>query len=257
MNRLVVSYPERTIVDAVLLLHHPADRKFARGLAARVAALGAVVWLDAGGRWAGDPLAVRVRAAVAAGARGSLAIVSGDSLRSPWMKELASAGPSRDRVLPVVIGPGELPGWMAEGPWADFRDPQAFDAAVADLAGMLDLPAGGGSGIAIEWTDDGPGIFDAGVVVLPPEGRALLESWAASLPGLIAQQRESGVQAEEIGPAASLLAVTRAFGSAYGRVPSPLELAAGTSELARKFNLLYLFFLAIYPHARAAGEQGA
>lgn len=236
---------------SVLLLHHPSDREFARGLAARVAASGAVVWLDAGERSVGDPLAVSVRAAVAAAARWSLAIVSSNSVRSPWMDELESAGgsTSRDRVLPVVIDPCELPGWMTNGRWADFRDPEPFDAAVDDLIGMLDLPAGRGSGIAIEWTDDGPGIFNAGVAVPPPEGRVLLESWAASLPGLIVRQRESGVPAEEIGPAASLLAVTRAFGDAYGRVPSPLELAAGTSELARTFNLAYAFFDLVLEHA--------
>jgi hypothetical protein len=47
----------------------------------------------------------------------------------------------------------------------------------------------------------------------------------------------------------NVLAVTRAFGDRYGRVPAPLELATGTSELARKFDVRYVFFELLYAHA--------
>ena len=96
------------------------------------------------------------------------------------------------------------------------------------------------------------GIFARGVNIPPTEGQALLDSWRASLPDLVARQKESGRAAEDAGSAANLLAATRAFGDRYGRVPAPLELAAGTSELARTFDVLYVFLELLYGHAAPA-----
>ncbi|HEV3051670.1 MAG TPA: TIR domain-containing protein [Longimicrobium sp.] len=229
---------------AHLLAHDAADQEFARRLAARLADAGAVVWLGQGGRETGEPLGAELRGSVAA-AGPSLVVVSKSSVASDWLNALAL-----DRAtVPVAIDACELPGALADAAVADFRDPDRFEAAVEGLIERLDLPAGARSGVAIEWTDAGPGIFARGVDIPPSEGRALLDSWRALLPDLVARQKESGPGAEEVGPAANLLAVTRAFGDRYGRVPAPLELAAGTSELARKFDVLYVFFNLLYEHA--------
>jgi hypothetical protein len=234
-------------MKALLLIHAPADREFARRLVARLADAGAVVWLDAGGRDIGEPLGAELRRAVAA-AGPALAVVSSSSVASNWLTSLAS----ETATVPVAIDACELPGILAGASVADFRDPARFDAAVEGLLARLDLPAAARSGVAIEWTDAGPGIFARGVDIPSAEGRALLDSWRASLPDLVARQKESDLGAEDAGPAANLLALTRAFGDRYGRVPAPLELAAGTSELARKFDVLYVFFDLLYVYAAPA-----
>lgn len=231
-------------MKANLLIHDPADRQFARRLAARLADTGAVVWLEQGGREIEDPLGAALRGAVAA-AGPALAVVSSSSVASNRLHALAPDAAT----VPVAIDACELQGVLADAAVADFRDPDRFDAPVEGLIERLDLPAGARSGVAIEWTDAGPGIFARGVDIPPSEGRALLDSWRASLPDLVARQKESGGGAEEVCAAANLLAVTRAFGDRYGRVPAPLELAAGTSELARTFDVLYVFFELLYGYA--------
>jgi hypothetical protein len=241
------------MMKAFLLLHDPADREFARRLAARLADAGAVVWLDRGGSEIGEPLGAKLRAAVAA-AGPALAVLSRNSAHAGWLDPPLSDPPPAARsrtTVPVVIDAGERPAGL-DAAVADFRDPDGFDEAVEGLLARLDLPAATRSGVAIGWTDAGPRMFARGVVIPPAEGRALLDSWRASLPDLVAGQRESGRAAEDAGAAANLLAVTRAFGDRYGRVPAPLELAAGTSDLARKFDVLYGFFELLYEHAAPA-----
>jgi hypothetical protein len=228
-------------MKAHLLIHAPADREFARRLAARLADAGAVVWLEQGGGRIGEPLGAELRAAVAGPA---LAVVSGSSVASNWLDALAPD----PATVPVAIDACDLPAALADAA-VDFRGPDRFDAAAEEVLGRLDLPAGAGSGVAIEWTDEGPGIFARGVVIPPREGRALLDSWRAALPDSVAGQEESGRAADDVAPAANLLAVTRAFGDRYGRVPAPLELAVGRSELARTFDVLCVFFELLYEHA--------
>jgi hypothetical protein len=237
---------------AVLLTHHPRDVQFARRLAERLADAAAAVWLDPARRVIGDSLAGTIGAAVVQAAD-AVPIVSGDSIGSPWMDRL-SIEPSRANLVLAVRGDCALPGSLADVRRVDFRDAERFDTSADALLAALGLSHGHGSGVAVEWMQEGPAIFARGVFIAPGEGRALLDAWKLALPEHVARERTRGLAPDQVGPAAALSALASAFAATGDRVPGPLELAAGTSEAARTFNLLYLFFLAIYPHAGAAGE---
>jgi hypothetical protein len=238
---------------AVLLTHHLVDGQFARRLAERLADAAAAVWLDSARRVMGDSLAGTIGAAVVQAAD-AVPIVSGDSLGSPWMDWLR-AEPVRPNLVLAVRGDCALPGWLADARRAEFRDAEPFDTSADALLATLGL--GHGAGVAVEWMGEGPAIFARGVFIAPGEGRALLDAWTRALPEHVARERTRGGAPDEVGPAAALGALASAFVAIGGRVPGPLELAAGTLEASRTFNLLYLFFLAIYPHAGAAWESRA
>lgn len=243
----------------IVLTHDAADRPFVRRLAERLAESAAVVWLDEARSEVGDSLAdaageAVIRADVAA------AVVSRSSTRSAWVQKLASAGAAASpAVVPVVVDDCEVPGALAGRPCADFRDPEGFDTSVARLAATLELEAGrgvGGSGAAVEWTGQEPRLFGRGIVIPPSEVKAVMDGWRELLPEALARERERGTPPEEAGPAAILAAVTGAFTRAYGRAPGLLELAAGSSELSRKFDVLYLFFEAMYGYCGGACGPG-
>jgi hypothetical protein len=242
-------------VRAVLLTHHPVDGQFARRLAARLADAAAAIWLDPARRVMGDSLAGTIGAAVAQAAD-AVPVLSGDSLGSPWMDRVR-AEPPRSNLVLAVRGDCALPGSLADSRRAEFRDAERFEASADALLATLGLSHGHGSGVAVEWMREGPAIFARGVFIAPGEGRALLDAWTRALPEHVARERTRGGAPDEVGPAAALGALASAFAAIGGRVPGPLELAAGTSEASRTFNLLYLFFLAIYPHAGAAWESRA
>lgn len=237
---------------AVLLTHHPLDSQFARRLAERLADAAVAVWLDPARRVIGDSLAGTMGAAVAQAAD-AVPILSGDSIGSPWMDWL-SAEPPRSNLVLAVRDDCALPGSLADARRVDFRDAERFDTSADALLAALGLSHGHGSGVAVEWMEEGPAIFARGVFIAPGEGRALLDAWTRALPEHVARERARRVVPDEVGPAAALSALASAFAATGDRVPGPLELAAGTSEAARRFNLLYLFVLAIQQHAGAVGE---
>ncbi|HKB35111.1 MAG TPA: effector-associated domain EAD1-containing protein [Gemmataceae bacterium] len=101
--------------------------------------------------------------------------------------------------------------------------------------------------VGVEWTDEGPRIFGHGVVISPTESNALLDRWNEWFWRFVDQERERpGRREEDVGSAANLLAVIRACADTYLRVPDEAEMQEGETELARKFNLFFVFIETMY-----------
>jgi hypothetical protein len=249
-------------VPSIFLSHNSADKPFVRKLAERLTESGATVWLDEAQLQIGDSLVDKISEAIHT-VDFVAAVISSNSIRSKWVKKELSLALSKEMrrdsvvVLPVVIDDCELPPTLADKLYADFRDPTKFDQSAVKLLRAMGLRLDRKdyrSGIAIEWTNEGPRIFGHGVVISPSEGNALLDRWSEWLPKFVKQEEKRGRPREEVVPAANVLAVVRACFNAYNRVPDETEMQAGTTELARKFDLLFLFFQEMFQEAASASE---
>jgi TIR domain len=254
---LIGERQSQACMPSVFLSHNSADKPFVRQLAERLTKSGATVWLDEAQLRIGDSLVDKISEAIQT-VDFVAAVISKNSARSPWVKKELSLALTKEIktkavvVLPIVIDDCELPVSLADKLYADFRDPEQFDKSSDDLLESMGLRVGRNNyrlGVAIEWTESGPRLFGHGVVISPSEGNALLDRWSEWLPKFIEQEKQRGGPPEEVGPAAHILAVIRACAETYNRVPDEEEMASGTSELARKFDLLYLFFKLMYEEA--------
>jgi hypothetical protein len=156
-------------------------------------------------------------------------------------------------VLPIVIDDCPMPGSLADKLYADFRDRKQFDKQCDLLLRSMGLNVtreNYRSGIAIEWTDEGPRVFGHGVTISPAESNALLDRWHELIWKFVEQERKRrGRNKKDVGPAANILAVLRACGDTYNRVPDEAEMKQGKSELSRKLNLLFVFIETMYAKA--------
>jgi hypothetical protein len=250
------------LAQSIFLSHSSTDKPFVRRLAERLTESGVRVWLDEAQLQVGDSLIDKISEAIR-GVDFVVAVISKHSLKSPWAKKELSLAITKEIkgqkvvVLPALIDDCEVPASLEDKVYADFRDPQQFDQAANKLLRAMGVTADRRnyrSGIAIEWTEEGARIFGHGVTISPTESNALLDRWHEWLPKFIDQESKRGRSREEAGPAAHLLAVIRACADTYNRVPSEDEMKAGTSELSRKFDLLYLFFDAMYEEAMHHGS---
>lgn len=129
---------------AIFLSYSHADSTFADMLAAHLVGAGARIWVD---RWelrVGDSIVQRVQDAVG-GADAVLVVLSPDSVESEWCKKELATGLVReleDRrvvVLPILYRDCEIPPFLRDKQYADFRDDfeRGLSATLEALAGVL------------------------------------------------------------------------------------------------------------------------
>lgn len=253
-----------TRAPKVFLSHHSGDKEFVRRLAARLAQGGVETWVDEVNLHIGDSLPDEIGPAIHA-SDFVVAVISRSSLRSKWVKKELSIALARETasgkrfVLPVMIDYCRLPAFLSDKVYADFTEPDQFDVAVARLfqaMGVSDYRQER-SGVAIEWTSEGPRIFSHSTVISATESSALLDRWSEWLPKFIEQEKKRGRAHQDVGPAAHLLAVIRACSETYNRVPDEAEVRASQTELARKFNLFYQFLDALPDASHRQGQQAS
>jgi hypothetical protein len=126
----------------VFICHSHQDKPFARRLAVAIAGNGFKVWLDEAEIRIGESLIGKIEAGIT-GATHLVAIISQDSVKSRWCQEELRMALNRQiqgrniAVLPVVVDDCELPGFLQEKRYADFRDAGKFDKSLCELTAAL------------------------------------------------------------------------------------------------------------------------
>jgi TIR domain-containing protein len=126
----------------VFICHSHEDKAFARKLAIALAGNGFKVWLDEAEIRIGESLIGKIEAAIME-ATHLVAVISGASVESRWCREELRMALSRQiqgkriAVLPVVIDDCELPGFLQEKRYADFRNKRRFKESLSELAAAL------------------------------------------------------------------------------------------------------------------------
>jgi len=123
---------------SIFLSHNYRDKPFVRTLAQDLSAMGVKVWLDEAELKVGDSLITKVSSAI--DEMQYLGVVlSPNSVNSRWVNEelnqaLIRQLSDRDKsVLPIMLADCQVPGFLRDRLYADFRDPGDYDAALRKL----------------------------------------------------------------------------------------------------------------------------
>ena len=129
---------------SIFMSHSHVDKPFARRLSADLGALGAHVWLDEAELKVGDSLFEKIEGAL--DQVDHLAVImSPHSVGSRWVRDelrqaLHSCISGRDIViLPILLEDCEIPGFLREKLYSDFRVETAYEGALQRLAESLGL----------------------------------------------------------------------------------------------------------------------
>lgn len=129
----------------VFLSHNHLDKPFVRMIAEDIKASGLQIWLDEVELKVGDSLILRIAKAIGDAAH-VVAFLSKNSLGSKWVeKELSIAttlgiNGNRVIVLPLLLGEiktEDIPTFLIDQLYADFRRPERYDSAFRDLLRRL------------------------------------------------------------------------------------------------------------------------
>src|SRR5262249_35195248 len=117
---------------SMFLSHNYRDKIFVRTLAQDLRAMGVKVWLDEAELNVGDSLIAKISSAI--DEMKYLGIVlSPHSVSSRWVNEelhQALIGQLSNRgtvVLPILLADCEIPGFLRDRMYADFRNPENYD----------------------------------------------------------------------------------------------------------------------------------
>jgi len=148
---------------AIFISYSHADKKFVDRLAIELVRARAPIWLD---RWelkVGDSLIQRIQTAIQ-GAGALLVILSKTSVESEWCKKELSAGLVRELeekrvlVLPVIIEDCEVPLFLREKVFADFRSnyDEGLGQLLRSIAGLITDLRGRATGpdMNVDWAID-------------------------------------------------------------------------------------------------------
>lgn len=131
-------------MTSVFLSHSSKDKAFTRKLAERLRELGVRVWIDEAEINIGDSLQSKIAEAIEE-TDYVAAVISHNSVQSSWVQHELQMAMSREledrsvRVLPILIEPCELPPFLRDKLYADFSDPNDFDAPFARLLRALQI----------------------------------------------------------------------------------------------------------------------
>lgn len=130
----------------VFLCHSSTDKQFTRKLSMALAGNGLKVWIDEAEIGIGESLIEKIESGIL-GSKYLIAVLSSSSVSSRWCAEELRMAMVRQiarkgiTVLPVLIEDCDLPGFLQEKKYADFRNARHFDRGIAELcATMSQLP---------------------------------------------------------------------------------------------------------------------
>ncbi|MEZ5290029.1 MAG: toll/interleukin-1 receptor domain-containing protein [Vicinamibacterales bacterium] len=160
------------VFDA-FLSYHSGDADWVVRLQRALEARGVTVWLDRDQIRPGDRFVTVLEEALTR-VRCVVVVLSPGSLRSNWVRDeyhralaLSNANPAALRLIAVLIGDVEPPGFLANRDWVDFRDPGRFaerlDELVFGITGRREGAAGGGAAADSYRSDPEPPAGDARV----------------------------------------------------------------------------------------------
>jgi TIR domain len=148
--RLLAGRPRSFRWKSIFLAHSSADKDFVRKLAERLRALAVRVWVDEAEINVGDSLFGRIEAGIE-GMDFVGVVLSPSSVASPWFQEevrmamAAQLAKGTPVVLPLLLKDTQIPGFLREKRYADFRDPSRHEATLDDLLRRLKEEFGSGS----------------------------------------------------------------------------------------------------------------
>lgn len=125
-------------MSSVFLSHNSKDKPWVRALAERLMADDVVVWLDEAEINIGDSLIEKIAEGIKE-MKFVAAIISKNSVESSWVQKEISIAMSKEvagrrvTVLPLVIDDCELPASLSDKLYADFTNPNDFDASYVKL----------------------------------------------------------------------------------------------------------------------------
>jgi hypothetical protein len=132
-------------MSSIFLSHNHADKSFVRRLAQDLQAAGVRVWLDEAEMMIGDSLIEKIRQGI--DEMDYLGVIlSQNSVRSEWVKREVNVAMHQEiegkqvKVLPVMVQDCELPGFLKEKLYADFRDPQRYHEELNKILRRLRPP---------------------------------------------------------------------------------------------------------------------
>ncbi len=129
---------------SIFLSHNYRDKPFVRTLAQDLSAMGVRVWLDEAELKVGDSLITKVSSAIDE-MRYLGVVLSPNSVDSRWVREelnqaLIGQLSARDTsVLPIMLADCQLPGFLRDRLYADFRDPADYDNALRRLLASIGI----------------------------------------------------------------------------------------------------------------------
>jgi hypothetical protein len=145
---------EPTVLDAfdAFLSYNSGDADWVVTLKDALEKKGVKVWLDRNQIRPGDRFVTVLEEALNR-VSNVVVVVSPGSLRSSWVQDeyhraltLSNANPNRLRLIAVLIGDAEPPGFLANRDWIDFRDATRFteslDELVFGITGHREGPTG-------------------------------------------------------------------------------------------------------------------
>lgn len=129
-------------VSSAFICHSSSDKVFARRIATGISSRGYKVWLDEAEIKIGDSLIDKIEKGILKSDK-LVAILSKKSVESKWCQEelrmaLAMQIENKPiRVLPVLIDDCEIPGFLKEKVYADFKDEWSFESSLEDICDAM------------------------------------------------------------------------------------------------------------------------
>ena len=131
--------------DSVFISHNSADKPFARRVAADLQRSGANVWLDEQQILLGSSIQESIQQAI--DKYDYLAVIlSPESVASKWVRQELRQALDREIssdkvvVLPLLLRDCDIPGFLRDKKYADFRTDALYDPSLNDIKKRLGLP---------------------------------------------------------------------------------------------------------------------
>jgi hypothetical protein len=132
-------------MSSIFICHSSADKRFAKRLGTRLSRFGVKVWVDEAEIKVGDSLLEKISKGIAESEYLGI-ILSSNSVNSAWVQKEVQIATTleiesrRLKVLPILFKECEVPLFLKEKLYADFRNTRWFDRSVEELLRVL-LPA--------------------------------------------------------------------------------------------------------------------
>ena len=130
-------------MTSIFLSHSHADKPFVNKLAEDLRKSGYYVWTDDAEIKVGDSLIQKIREGIDKVAYVG-AVISSNSVESEWVKKELDIAMNQEiegkniKVLPLLFGDVELPGFLKGKKYADFRDKQLYNKSLGEIKKRLD-----------------------------------------------------------------------------------------------------------------------
>jgi TIR domain len=131
-------YEQMTPQPGIILSHNYRDKPFVRTLAQDLTAMGVKVWVDEAELRVGDSLITRISLAIDE-MRYLGVVLSPHSVDSRWVREELNQALTNQlalratSVLPILLADCQIPGFLRDRLYADFRDPGNYADALQRL----------------------------------------------------------------------------------------------------------------------------